>query len=383
MKGSLMNSQAKKSRGNIALFKSGLSAVLAVCIGLVFSGCGSKGQQSGPPVFYPPQPNPPRLQFLRSFTSKKDLKRKSGFEKFVLGEEKGVVLIKPYGVAMYNGVIYVCDTGQGTVFKLDIANKEFKAMGEKKKGVPLISPINIAFDENGDKYIADSGQSQILVFGPGDNLIRRLGFTDQFRASDVLVTSDRVYVCDIKDHEVEVLDKKSGDVLFTIGERGSEEGQFNYPTNLAMDPNGNLYVCDTGNFRVQKFDRDGNYLSSIGSLGKNIGQFSWPKGLATARDGTLYVVDSRFYNVQMFNDEGELLMHFPDGGQLRGHLNLPADVSISYNGLELFQEFADKDFVIEYLVLVTNQYGPWKVNVYGFGHSKNNTYDDDSGDTET
>ena len=74
-------------------------------------------------------------------------------------------------------------------------------------------------------------------------------------------------------------------------------------------------------------------------------------------------------------------MHFPEGGEMRGHLNLPADVSISYDGVELFQEYADKDFVIEYLVLVTNQYGPWKVNVYGFGHSEKSTYDD-SGDTE-
>lgn len=373
-----MKSKCKNPKDSLVWPKSGLSVVLLViCFGLVFSGCGQKKPYSGPTIFYPPKPNPPRLQYLTSYTKRDDIKKKSGFERFVLGQEKGVALIKPYGVAMHGGVIYVCDTGQGTIFKLDIVNKEFEAMGAKK-GIPVISPINITFDENGNKYVADSGQSQILVFGPDDNLIQRLGLTDQFRASDVIVTSDKVYICDIKDHEIEVLDKTSGDHLFTIGERGNGDGQFNFPTNMALGPKGNLYICDTGNFRVQKFDLDGNFLSSLGSAGVGIGQFSWPKGLAVARDGTLYVVDSRFYNVQMFNDEDELLMHFPEGGEMRGSLNLPADISISYDGVELFQPYAEKDFVIEYLVLVTNQYGPWKVNVYGFGHSTSQPYDDSS-----
>jgi len=57
------------------------------------------------------------------------------------------------------------------------------------------------------------------------------------------------------------------DYLFTIGESGDSLGQFSCPQGLAVAPGGDLYVADTGNHRVQRFDKNGKFLVYLGGLG--------------------------------------------------------------------------------------------------------------------
>jgi hypothetical protein len=169
-------------------------------------------------------------------------------------------------------------------------------------------------------------------------------------------------------NKIFALDKTSGKLKRTIGEKGPAEGQFAKPTHLVVDRQGSVYVTDAFNFRVQKFDPEGKFLKSYGYLGDAFGAFARPKGLDIDRDGHLYVVDAAFENVQIFDVKtGELLLFFGGAGTAPGSMYLPAGIHIDYRNLAYFSNFVDRDFRLKYLVYTGNFFGTEKLNVYGFG----------------
>jgi len=89
----------------------------------------------------------------------------------------------------------------------------------------------------------------------------------------------------------------------TIGGPGSEAGQFRSPVGIALDAQGNLYVADSGNARVQKFDAAGRFLETVGVPGTEPGQFNQPAGAAVDAQGNLYVVDTWNHRVQKFGPD--------------------------------------------------------------------------------
>ena len=93
-----------------------------------------------------------------------------------------------------------------------------------------------------------------------------------------------------------------GQVLLQFGYRGGRgAGYFENPSDLAVDPrNRDLYVVDTGNNRVQRFNRDGAFLSEFGGMGAGQGQFNQPQGIAVDREGYVYVADSNNNRIQKF-----------------------------------------------------------------------------------
>ena len=130
--------------------------------------------------------------------------------------------------------------------------------------------------------------------------------------------------------------------------------------------NDKLYVSDFGDFKIKKYTLEGEYLGSVGGFGRGFGQFVRPKGIAVDRDSNLYVVDAGFDNTQIFNDDGELLMFFGGSSNRPGSMGLPAGVAVTYELLDHFKPMVYKDFELIHLIFVTNQYGPSKVNVYGY-----------------
>jgi hypothetical protein len=77
------------------------------------------------------------------------------------------------------------------------------------------------------------------------------------------------------------------------------------------------------------------------------------------------VVDAAFENVQVFNEAGQILLFFGGAGLIPGAINLPADVAVDYDNVDLFADRVAPGYSIQYLVLVTSQFGINKVNVYG------------------
>ena len=96
-----------------------------------------------------------------------------------------------------------------------------------------------------------------MVYGPNNRYIKAFGEPGQFKPIDVAIAEDRLFVTDAMNHKVHILDKQSGETLFTIGESGSKKGQLLHPTNIAIASDGSVYVVDTTNSRVQKFSPAG------------------------------------------------------------------------------------------------------------------------------
>jgi DNA-binding beta-propeller fold protein YncE len=89
-----------------------------------------------------------------------------------------------------------------------------------------------------------------------------------------------------------------------IGSAGAAPGQFNSPRGLAVAPDGNVYVVDSGNARVDSFDSTGKFIRSFGSSGTATGEFQEPWGIAIARTGDVYVADTWNHRVQWFDSNG-------------------------------------------------------------------------------
>jgi DNA-binding beta-propeller fold protein YncE len=194
---------------------------------------------------------------------------------------------------------------------------------------------------------------------------------------DAVAWEDRIYVADPANGLVKVFDKTTGEPVRSFGDAGEPQERLDRPTNLAFDKDGYLYVTDAGRFQVIKFDRDGHFKSTFGQPGDNLGHFARPKGIALDRDGRLYAVDASFNNVQVFNRDGRLLMFFGEGGESPGQLLLPAKVSIDYDDVPYFQQYAGPQFRIEYLLLVTSQFGERSISVFGYGQASGQKYPTD------
>jgi hypothetical protein len=154
-----------------------------------------------------------------------------------------------------------------------------------------------------------------------------------------------------------------------IGELGQKPGQLELPLGVAADADGNVYVDDIVNCRVQKFTSQGKLLGTFGSLGDNVGTFTRPKHIAVDEDGIVYVVDAAFQNVQMFDKQFHPLMFFGGSGNFPGAMVLPAGISIHDGDLDLYADKIPAAFQAMRLILVTNQFGD-RVSVYAMGHLK-------------
>lgn len=126
----------------------------------------------------------------------------------------------------------------------------------------------------------------------------------------------------------------SGSISYVsqFGSSGSGDGQFSELKSVEIDSLGNIYVLDSGNSRVQKFDSDGTYLSQFGSAGTGNGQFQTPYDIAIDSSGNIYVADAENFRVQKFDSNGTYLSQFGSFGTDNGEFILPASVAIDSSG---------------------------------------------------
>jgi DNA-binding beta-propeller fold protein YncE len=295
---------------------------------------------------WPPPPLPPRIRSLYAFRDPEDLGLRVPFFtrlwEVVAGAEDRR-MVRPYGVAVRDGLIVVTDPGRPAVYRFDMAEKEYRRI-ETIGDEPLLSPVGVALGPD-RIYISDSALERLYVLDrEGDHLLTLEGWQ---RPTGLAYDeqSGRLYVAETLSHRISVIDRE-GRRLFTFGSRGTDVGEFNYPTHLFLEGD-TLYVNDTMNFRLQAFAPDGTYRSSFGSHGDASGDFAQPKGVAADSHGNLYVVDALFDRVQIFNREGRFLLAFGDAGTGFPGLSLPSGcfiagdriyVADSYNGrVQVFQ----------------------------------------------
>jgi sugar lactone lactonase YvrE len=350
-----------------------IAAFVLLMAPLALVGCAAEKPKNENPtfMFWPPAPADPKIQYLTSISAMSDVtKKQDRMEDFLYGADTTTDLPfqRPYGIRMHDGKLYVCDASASSVSILDFRKKEVRILGATGQ-IRLAKPIDVTVASDGVKYIADSSYGAIFAYDASDQYAGRIVVKDM-RPISLAVHGNELYVSDIGLSRVRVFDRFNGKELRTIGEQGIEQGKFGGAMGIAMDGQGNLFVNDVIGCRVQKFSPDSKLLWSIGGLGDRAGQFVRPKLMTVDSAGILYVVDNAFQNVQMFDAEGKLLTYFGGAGPHPGAMDAPAGVCVTDNDLDLFERYVHPAFQAQRLVMVTNQTGDNKINIYALGGLK-------------
>ena len=321
-----------------------LTAILAI---ILLASCTTVEGPRAQLIAFPEPPDEARFYWERVLRSGNDVSEDSSqdlLRRMVTGEKKsGKGIVKPYGIAVSKGRVFVADTAMGKVFVFDVPASKFYEIGDSKGPGVLQKPMTVAIDAEENLYVVDNGDRNVKKFtADGKYLMTLADDKDGLdRPTGIAVTPDgtKIFIVDTggidsKKHWVRVYDAVNNKHLFNIGKRGTLEGEFNLPNNIAMGKDGNIYVVDGGNFRVQVFDQEGKFLRSFGEVGRLWGQFSRPKGISIDNDNNVYVVDAAFGNFQIFNPEGQLLMHIGEREKrgAAGEYFLPAGIAVDEDG---------------------------------------------------
>lgn len=307
-----------------------LSCLLAACgrpKGVIFEPLAA-------PLRWPQPPEPARIHYVGQLVTSDDLKPALSFGESLgqslFGKKPSRSMLTPYAVCTDGrDRVFVCDSNAQVVHMFDLDSREYEQWRPDGEAAAFSQPVGVAFDTMGQLLVSDAMAGVIFVFSDDGTYLGDFGREDLVRPCGLAVDhlTGRIFVADPGVHQVVVL-AMDGEELTRIGRRGIELGQFNFPTNVAVDSIGRLYVSDSMNFRVQVFDGELNPVRQIGRKGDLPGYFSHPKGLALDSDDHLYVIDAHFESIQIFDGEGRLLLAFGEEGSGPGQFWLPTGISI-------------------------------------------------------
>lgn len=168
-------------------------------------------------------------------------------------------------------------------------------------------PQFVDVDSDGYIYVTDLGNKRVQKFssdGQFQTTWGKSGTSDgEFHyPSGIAVDENYVFVADRDLHRIQKFDH-DGNFISQWGKKGIYDGQFKYPNGITVS-NNFVYVVDTGNQRVQKFTLDGEFVSSFGSSGLGKGELLIGIGIAADSQGNLYVTDKGNNNIEKFDSEG-------------------------------------------------------------------------------
>lgn len=244
-------------------------------------------------------------------------------------------MIGPYGVAVDSkGQVYVADQRVGAVFIFDPQTHNTQII---RNGYEAhFGWINgVAIDDDDRLLVSDGKMRRVLVFNKQHQLVDQVsdGLVDPVGMA-IDANNRFLYVVDTQQDQVLVYDADNYKLLRRIGTGGknhylTSQGDFAAPQDVAVDKDGNVYVTDTLNDRVEIFDADGNFISTFGKAGDGPGSFARPKGIAVDGDGHIWVADEMQDRLQVFNQQGQLLTYIgQDHGELPGQFKALVGVAI-------------------------------------------------------
>lgn len=324
-----------------------MRVLLTLLLALVVAGCASAptvidfhpGTEGLPPALvWPGSPEPQKLEYAgmllgeQNFvrigtesTGKRLLRWLTGLGD---GEDRIEQLVRPQsGVVDSSGRILVTDSGNPSVFVFDEANGSYEVWREAMSGLDFLSPVGIAEHPSGGYLVVDADLAAVFFLSPDGMPLGRFTADELLRPTGLAIDADNgnVYVADKDASHVKVYSPR-GELLQTIGEPGTGEGQLNAPLHVHVGGD-RLFVSDALNANVQVFAKDdGRLLGQIGRRGLYVGNLVRPKGVTTDSDGNLYIVESYYDHLLIYNQAGEFLLPIGGTGTGIGQFFLPAGV---------------------------------------------------------
>jgi DNA-binding beta-propeller fold protein YncE len=303
-------------------------------------------------LVWPAPPAITRVRYLNFFSGEKyvekgEQKKKSSWKDKMAGlaageqsakEKPRFQLVMPYGMAVDSkNRLYIADRKVSAIFIVNTETGDFEMI---KNGVHARfgAVIGLAVDDADKLFVSDSLSRRVMVFNAEH---KPEAVISEGLASPGGLAIDNenrfLYVADSDNDQVLVYDADPPyKLLRRIGTGGkkhtlTDPGNLAMPSNVAVDQDGNVYVTDTLNNRVQIFDADGNFLKTFGKAGDGPGYFARPKGIAVDADGHIWVADAVQNRVQVFDQEGRLLMWMGGTGIYPGQFRTLAGLAIDKN----------------------------------------------------
>ena len=226
----------------------------------------------------------------------------------------------------------------------------------EEAGTGFKNPVSVARGEGDLMYVVSraydyrSDSKRITVCTVGEDYIGEIGNAGRlggemmdsgesdapgsmvWPTSVALDKTGNVYVSDEWLNRIAMF-SSDGEWLGAWGTQGDADGEVDQPAGIAFDSEDNLYVVDTGNNRIQKFTKDGQFLAKWGQQGSGDGEFDMPWGIGLDADNNVYIADWRNDRIQKFAPDGSFLMVFGESGPEDGQFNRPADVAVDKEGL--------------------------------------------------
>jgi len=198
-------------------------------------------------------------------------------------------------------------------------------------------------------YISDGGNNRIQVFnikGNGTEYVTSFGTLGsgpgEFNspADITLDQQGNLYVLDVHNARVEVFNPEFK-FLREWGKPGNQTGEFNTPLNIEISKNNTVYVVDSYNYRIQAFKTDGSYLTSWGGPGVGNARFIYPFGIAIDEEGYVFVSDADGQKIKKFDSNGNFILQWGKFGNGPGEFYKPKGIAFDLHGRLLVIDFGN------------------------------------------
>ncbi len=271
------------------------------------------------------------VEWMKSYSTEEDFGQEKGIFKqlfsFIAGDNE-TELSNPFGIiAIDTNKYFVLDQGLKRPLICSDDGINFVENDSIKSYPSLVDAVVF---KNHKILFTDSHLKKVFLYNIEKDLISEF-YLDKTPEQPTGIYyskfNDFIYISDTKNHKIDKYDSE-GNLVESYGNRGNEKGEFNYPTYITGDEKGNIFIVDALNFRVQIFDKEFNFINMFGVAGDASGYFNRPKGIAVDSFGHLYIVDALFHVIQIFNTKGQFLFSFGGQGRLKSQLWLPAGIFI-------------------------------------------------------
>lgn len=243
--------------------------------------------------------------------------------------ESEISFSRPHDVVLSPGgqFLYVADLGNNAVKVLDpLTLRTLGAFGQDE----LRAPHDVTFDVDGRLLVADSGNDRIVTYrvnGTGGTFIEEVVAGLASPEGVAAARDGTVYVTNVRSHDVVAI--KNGKRVAHVGGSGRGPNQFDRPHDVAVAPNGRVYVADPGNNRIQVLSPNLDFIEEL--VGPPF-DFDEPKYIAIDAHGWLYVADENNNQVKIFDSDrrpvevigtgtrgrGGGMFYQPEGVEVRG-----------------------------------------------------------------
>jgi DNA-binding beta-propeller fold protein YncE len=250
--------------------------------------------------------------------------------------------------------------------------------GKLPDGWKFTQVAGIVIDRQDNIYVYNRGEHPIIIFDRNGKFLGSWGEGVLPSAHGIWMDPDEnLYLADHQNHTVKKF-TIDGKLLMTLGTEGilAEEGKpFRSPTGVSVAPSGDIYVSDGyNNTHVHRFSPDGKLIMSWGEKGEGEGQFALPHGIFVYKDGNVYVADRENHRIQIFTPDGKFI------NQWKSDFDMPCTLFIDENDIVYVPELRYRVSILNLKGEILARWGGVESHDPGMFVAPHCTYTDSYGD---